>query len=73
MKLSELKCPWPNCTKGYNVYKIQDNFYDAWRYKVSHDCLFFKRIIIGPESKTRQGAMNNWNSWITPTQRKLVE
>ena len=61
MKLSELKCPWGCKDLKITVYE-SCKFEES--YAVEHDCKVIE-LCQGKEFKTKQGAMKNWNSWLT--------
>ena len=67
MKQSELRCPW-GCKGEFT--QIQNQYGEHF---IEHVCEYLQRasygghnVLEGKVSTTKQGAMNNWNSWIKP-------
>ena len=67
MKPEDLKCPW-GCKGAFELRthrRLERSHWYIW-----HLCKFSNSCFEGKLFKTEQDAMKNWNSWITPTQRK---
>ena len=67
MKPEDLKCPW-GCKGAFELRRHRRPARYYWY--IWHLCKFSHGCFEGQLFKTEQGAIKNWNSWITPTQRK---